>query len=527
MPNTTSLMFGKAPTPPKEFASITALKTYLGASDEELLVVRKHRSKMYSHFTIPKRAGGVRFITAPNSRLMYFQRKLLHVFSNIYKPRKPVHGFVPRRSAVSNAEEHVNRNHILNIDLKDFFPSITEDRVSGLLRVLGVPNDVRSAILALCCVNHRLPQGGPCSPMLANMICLRMDRQLMGYCKTRRIRYSRYADDLSFSLYAAPHQLFSDGVPSPGKLKLNQLSEELLSIIAENGFSVNEEKLRYFGPTSRKEVTGLVVTDIVNVPRRFVRAIRAILYDIETKSYDVAQIRFSTKHKKIGSLREHVRGKISWIGQVKGINDGVYISLANRFNALFPFQLLQVGHSSDQIRKLATWVLEKDEGDIDEQSQGTAFFLKDHGLVTAYHCVKDAAKIEVFHPDAQSVRHVVSVDKYCEHRDIAILKHEVPVEAFLELEISNRLQKTGDLISILGFPSFGPGSSLQIRDAKIVSGQTKMGVKQLVVDGRINQGNSGGPIVDHSDRVVGVAHKGGPEEAFDVAIAINEIFGLN
>ena len=523
MPNSISLMFGKAPLPPKEFASIPALTGYLGASQKELMVIRKHRAKMYSHFAIPKRAGGVRFIAAPNPRLLYLQRQLLHVFSDMYKPRKPVHGFVPNRSAVSNAEEHINRNHVVNIDLKDFFPSITEDRVSGLLRVLGVPIDVRAAILSICCVNRQLPQGAPCSPILANMICLRMDRQLMGFCKTRRIRYTRYADDLTFSLYAAPHQLFSDGVPNPGKLNLNQLSEELLTIISNNGFSPNEEKLRYFGPTSRKEVTGLVVTDRVNVPRRFVRTIRAILYDIETNGYGAAQVKYSTKHKRIGSLREHVRGKISWVAQVKGVNDGVYIGLARRFNAQFPDCALHVGHSKDQIRSLATWVLEKDEGDVDRQSQGTAFFLKDYGLVTAYHCVKDAKKIEIYHPAAQHKRYPANIAKFCEHRDLAILTHTVPQEEFLELETAGNPQRTGDQIRILGFPSFGPGSDLQIRDAKIVSGQTKSGVRQLVVDGKINQGNSGGPIVDLFDRVVGVAHKGGPGEAFDIAIAVGEI----
>lgn len=376
MPNSISFMFGKAPQPPKEFANLAALTTYLGASEKELLVIRKHRSKMYSYFAIPKRAGGLRFITAPNPRLLFLQRKLLHVFTGMYKPRKPVHGFVPKRSAVSNAEEHINRNHVLNIDLKNFFPSISEDRVSGLLVVLGIPNDVRSSILSICCVNSQLPQGAPCSPVLANMICLRMDRQLMSFCKTRRIRYSRYADDLSFSLYAAPHQLFSDGVPNPGKLNITHISEDLLSIISDNGFSPNEEKLRYFGPSSRKEVTGLVVTEIVNVPRKYIRTIRAILYDVESTGYDAAQVKFSAKYKKIGSLREHVRGKISWVAQVKGVNDGVYIGLAHRFNALFPHRALLVGHSKEQVRSLATWVIEKDEGDVAKQSQGTAFFYK-------------------------------------------------------------------------------------------------------------------------------------------------------
>ena len=93
----------------------------------------------------------------------------------------------------------------------------------------------------------------------------------------------------------------------------------------------------------------------------------------------------------------------------------------------------------------------------------------------------------------------------------------------LHWRVESAVQKTGDAIRILGFPSFGPGSSLQVRDAKIVAAQAKSGVRQLIVDGKINQGNSGGPIVDPIDRVVGVAHKGGPAEAIDIAIAVTEL----
>lgn len=526
VPNAISLMFGNKPKPPTELADMNALTVYLKASKKELSVIRKHRSKMYSHFTIPKKSGGVRFIDAPNPRLLFLQRGLLEVFLRMHKPRKPVHGFVRQRSPITNAREHLNRKHVLNIDLKDFFPSITQDRVSGLFATLGVPSDVRIAILAICCVNGRLPQGAPTSPIISNMICLRMDRQLMGFCKTRRIKYSRYADDLSFSLYTAPHQLFSEDVPSPGKLVSSQVSQELISIISDNGFVPNEEKIRYFGSSSRKDVTGLIVSEIVNVSRKYVRNIRAIIFDIEKNGYPAAQVKFSTKFHRLNPLSEHLRGKITWISQVKGINDNVYIGLARRYNDLFPSRLLPIGHSKGEVRDLANWVLEKDANDPKKSSQGSAFFLKDYGLVTAFHCVKGAKSIEVFHPHQPSVRYIVTVAKFCKQRDLAVLDHPVPESSFLDLEAADRTTRTGEPIQILGYPSFGPGSSLQAREGKIVAHQTKSAVKQLVVDGKINQGNSGGPIVDQLDRVVGIAHKGGPGEAMDIAIAIGEMKGL-
>ena len=419
-----------------------------------------------------------------------------------------------------------NRAVTLNLDLKDFFPSISQDRVSGLFAALGVPRDVREAIISICCVNNRLPQGAPTSPVISNMISLRMDRQIMGFCKTRRIKYTRYADDLTFSLYTAPHQLFSDGIPNPGKLTSGQISEELKSIISNNGFIINEEKIRYFGPSSRKDVTGLIVSDIVNVPRKYVRNIRAIIFDIEKNGYPKAQIKFSKIHRRTNPLAEHLRGKIAWVGQVKGINDSVYLGMARRYNDLFPNKPLEIGHSKGEIRDLAIWVLEKDAGNHRTCSQGTAFFLSGVGLVTAFHCIEDASKIEIFHPHEPSQRFPVSVKKSCKHRDLALLNHAIPEGKLLSLEVSGTSARTGDPVQILGYPSFGPGSSLQVRDAKIVSQQTKSLVKQLIVDGKINQGNSGGPIVNKFGHVIGVAHKGGPSEAIDVAISIHEINAL-
>jgi len=125
-----------------------------------------------------------------------------------------------------------------------------------------------------------------------------------------------------------------------------------------------------------------------------------------------------------------------------------------------------------------------------------------------------------------SQRYLVTLDKFCKQRDLALLSHAIPSDKFLCLEIIDQPPRVGDPVRIIGYPSFGPGSSLQVREAKIVSYQTKSGVKQFVVDGKINQGNSGGPLVDMQDRVLGVAHKGGPTEAMDIAIDVQELKGL-
>ena len=87
------------------------------------------------------------------------------------------------RSIASNAKSHVKKSAVVNLDLKDFFPSITGDRIHGLFRKdpFFFPEDVTNLLTELVCNNGTLPQGAPTSPILSNMICYRLDKQLINY----------------------------------------------------------------------------------------------------------------------------------------------------------------------------------------------------------------------------------------------------------------------------------------------------------------------------------------------------------
>src|SRR6185295_7019926 len=101
----------------------------------------------------------------------------------LYRPRNPVHGFVPGRSVKTNAEAHGQRRFVVNLDLQDFFPTITENRIRGLLQALDVDYRVSEIVARLCCLNDHLPQGAPTSPVLSNMICYRLDTALLNIAK--------------------------------------------------------------------------------------------------------------------------------------------------------------------------------------------------------------------------------------------------------------------------------------------------------------------------------------------------------
>ena len=186
-----------------ELASEAALLAYLGLSTNELDKIRWFRGRMYRQFEITKGKGKARIIDAPDERLKYLQRQIASKLNQLYRVRNPVHCFVPEKSVKTNALAHLRKRFVLNIDLRAFFPSITERRIIGVLESLGVESRAAAIIATLCCHKAHLPQGAPTSPVISNMICFRLDKELLAFAKGARCIYTRYADDITFSNVSA------------------------------------------------------------------------------------------------------------------------------------------------------------------------------------------------------------------------------------------------------------------------------------------------------------------------------------
>lgn len=238
-------------------------------------------SQKYIAFEIPKKSSGSRIIHAPATALKIIQRKLSQVLYCVYKTKPSVYGFAPNRNVVKNAQIHVKKRYVLNIDLKDFFSSINFGRVRGMF--MGKPynlNPTVATVLAqICCHENKLPQGAPSSPIVTNMICGKMDSQLQQLSKNHKCTYyTRYADDITFSttLREFPTDIACKTKES-GEDKL-ALGQDLISIITGNGFEINDRKVRFQTKNSRQEVTGLTVNKFPNVSRSYIRNIRAILH---------------------------------------------------------------------------------------------------------------------------------------------------------------------------------------------------------------------------------------------------------
>ena len=274
------------------------------------------RRKSYTQFHIPKKSGGVRTITAPDGELKNIMLTLAFILSELYAPTPEAMAFIRGRSIVDNAKLHLDRNYVLNLDLSDFFTSITATMVENNLARLGIPSLVARNIATICTypdfeghhIQNVVPQGAPTSPVLSNICAMTLDIRLSGLAKRFHLSYSRYADDITFS---SNHNVYRpDG----------EFMDELQRIIEECHFTINPRKTRLQKRGSRQEVTGLTVCGKTNVNRKYIKNLRARIHKI--------------KHQETPDTHEInvVRGKLNYLRMVKGADDPTYLSYLKHLN---------------------------------------------------------------------------------------------------------------------------------------------------------------------------------------------------
>lgn len=298
-------------------------------------------SKKYSRFTIPKKHGGTRIIQEPIPNLKIIQHKLLQILQMVHEVKPSVHGFTLGRSIVTNAKPHVGCRYVLNVDLKNFFPSIHFGRVRGMFMAYPYyfPPEVATVLAQICSLPTNLPQGAPTSPVISNMLCAKMDSQLQRLAKKHHCYYTRYADDLTFSTTRSKFPAALAVIISDENDRHVRVGDELSSIIDENGFKINQQKVRLQTRNKRQEVTGLTTNKFVNVNRKFIRQIRAMLHAWERYGYKAAAEEYHQKYcykqpdksyKTLPPFRQVIKGKIEFVGMVRGRENEIYIKFNNR-----------------------------------------------------------------------------------------------------------------------------------------------------------------------------------------------------
>jgi hypothetical protein len=268
-----------------------------------------------------------RLLEEPKPRLKALQRKVLHEILDAIPPHDAAHGFRKGRSVESHARAHAGQRVVLRCDLASFFSEVPLGRCLGVFRAAGFPEEVGWTLLGLCTTRapHRLlvqvptprpwsselgqelfllrrvlgawhlPQGAPTSPALANLAAFPLDVRLATLAARAGVRYTRYADDLTFS-------------GGPGlRAGASRWLATVEGIVREEGYRLRPGKTRVAASHQRQLVTGLVVNATPKVPREELDRLKAELHRCRM---DGPRAR---TERPLAEYRAHLEGRVAWV----------------------------------------------------------------------------------------------------------------------------------------------------------------------------------------------------------------------
>lgn len=286
----------------------------------------------YYRFDIPKKSGEARHIAAPKTKLKAAQRQILEQILEKVEISNVSHGFIKSRSVLTGATSHnPSPDLLINIDLENFFPTITFERVRGLYQSFGYSGYIASLLAMLCTYCERmpleikgvvkyvktseriLPQGSPASPMITNIICRNMDKRINGLCQKLGITYTRYADDMSFSY-----------IGDTNNLAIGNFLNSINKIIEAEGFHMKKEKTHILRKNNRQYITGIVINnEEIGVPKKWVKILKASIHNAQKLKNSGGSVSNKTVLE--------ISGKIAWLKSVNAIRYQKIINQGTEF----------------------------------------------------------------------------------------------------------------------------------------------------------------------------------------------------
>jgi len=273
------------------------LSSLVGYKKEYLKKAALHTSYFYRNFEITKKNGKKRPIAEPLPSLKEIQIWILENILEKVEVSPFAKAYKPKTSLIENLKFHKNQPKVFTLDLENFFPSIKMEWVEKVFLELGYSKMVSNLLAKLCTKDSALPQGAPTSPYLSNLIFKEADAIISEFCKQRKIKYTRYADDLSFS----------------GDFDENELLDKVTETIKTLHLRINESKTKLMTPDMRQTVTGIVVNDKPQVTFTKRNELRQAMYYIMKFGFEEHRV-----YKEINQANylEHLLGKINFVLQI-------------------------------------------------------------------------------------------------------------------------------------------------------------------------------------------------------------------
>ena len=501
-----------------------------------ILYVKK---KKYKPISIPKKDGTARLIEIPCDEIKIVQRRLLKFLEDNYEFLDCQHGFIKKRSCVTNAAPHVNKKYVLNCDIENFFYNIHFGRVRGafMSKPFNFNKMVATYISQLVCYNGHLPQGAPTSPFISNIICYSMDKEFSFIAKKNHCKYTRYADDITFSTNLS---LFPSKIAYLNSEKKIVFSERILKNLNngfDKGFKFNEKKTKLSRSCFRQEVTGIVVNEKLNVSQKYIKRIRAILNNIKKSGFiDTYQKTFgkTINNEEVckKALFNYMYGKISYLKMVRSNSDNVFLKYGDIFNNIFEKKVFDVTETQkiykESVKKC--YVIRNIYGN------GTGFSLNEENLITSTHVILDRSTFpgfiynnneesyckqfpilsseleysEVLHPDLDRskklIDYTITQDDY--EKDVISLPYK-SIKKRIFKKASKKAQ-VGDVVYMVGYANFTDfkKSKLKVIPTEVIGEDEFFGRRLINTYHSPIHGMSGGPVLNSKGEVVGIIYAG-------------------
>lgn len=274
----------------------TNLSSYVGYSKNYLIRAAIRTQYFYRKFSIKKKCGSIREIKEPLPSLKEIQIWILYNILEKIETSKFAKAYKIGTGIYDNAKYHKGQDLVLCVDFKDFFTSIKRPKVEEIFEDLGYSSILSNLLSKLCCNENSLPQGAPTSPAISNIYLIEFDNVIATFCLKNKIRYTRYADDLSFSFN---DNIDSDIILSEISTTINNLKLDLL---------INTDKTRLLKSSDRQIVTGVIVNEKLQITRERRKKIRQEIYYI--KKYGISDHLKQTMNNRTNYIF-HLLGKIN------------------------------------------------------------------------------------------------------------------------------------------------------------------------------------------------------------------------
>lgn len=293
MPSRAKRYYSERDSPFFRLKSRTRLSEILFANRKKLESLAR-REDLYFQFKKPKASGGFRDISAPRNDLKAVQKRIADLLQRIAPPDflfAPVAG----RSYVDNAAAHVGARSIRLLDIEDFFPSCTANKVIWFFnKRMECSPDVAAILRGIVSHKGSLPQGSPCSPILAYLCYVDMWEEISRAVMTAGCTLSVYADDLTISGENVPERV------------IWKIKESLYR--HGHRYQVSKERSKHLRPV---EITGVILTpDGLCAPNRLHKGLR----DVRIKLSD------ANSRVERENLVARVRGRVAQMNQITSRN---------------------------------------------------------------------------------------------------------------------------------------------------------------------------------------------------------------